>query len=375
MKLQTPIDNSISSLIDKYHEESNTNPFRPHMGVSLIGNECERYLFLVFRWAVAPNFPGRILRLFRRGQLEENQIVLDLKNIGIYVHDQQKRVNFNYHVSGSIDGIIKGGIPEAPKSEHLLEMKSYNDSRFKKLKKEGVEKSDSVYFVQCNVYMDGLGIDRALFYAVNKNTDEIYTERLRLDKKVSKKYIERAQKITMSDRLPYPLSTDRTFFKCKMCNMHEFCHKTNLTKEVNCRTCAHSTAEPDNTFPCDLHKGEIPVEYQYQGCRSHVLHPDLVPWKQVEEKSTEKTACYLIDGVEVLNGEEGKSSLEILEGQVGLVKSVFEGVEIKESPEVKRKAEIMPEGKTEKEKKEPKNKQKELYLAPKLCPESDLPIW
>jgi hypothetical protein len=339
MKLPKTINNSISSLIDEYHESKAEQP-RAHMGVSLIGNECERYLWLNFRWAVKPKFPGRILRLFRRGHLEENQIILDLKNIGINVTDQQKRVNFNYHVSGSIDGIIKGGVPEAPKSEHLLEMKTYNDKRFNKLNKEGVEKSDPVYFIQCQVYMDGLGIKRALFYAVNKNTDEIYTERIRLNKEVSQKYITRAQRIAMSDRLPYPISTDPTWYKCKMCNMHSFCHETNLTKEVNCRTCAHSTAKEDNTFYCELHSGVIPIEYQYEGCRSHVLHPDLVPWMSIEDASTEKSCAYEIDGQMALNGEEGVSSLEILEGKTGLIKSVFDGKEVKTTPELKRKAEI-----------------------------------
>lgn len=353
MKLETPIDNSISSLIDKYHESKPEYP-RPHMGVSLIGNECDRYLWLNFRFAVAPEFPGRILRLFRRGHLEENQIILDLKNIGINVTDQQKRVNFNYHVSGSIDGIIKGGIPEAPKAEHLLEMKTYNDKRFNKLKKEGVEKSDPTYYIQCNVYMDGLGIDRALFYAVNKNTDEIYTERIRLDKEISKKYITRAQKLTMSDRLPHPLSTDSTFFKCKMCNMHEFCHKTNLTKEVNCRTCAHSTAKEDNTWVCELWENPIPLEYQYEGCRSHTIHTDLTPWELNYDKNTENEACYIIDGVEVMNGEEGYSSLEILEGLKGAVKSVFEGKEVKTTPQGERRKEIGASvGPGKEEKKEP----------------------
>ena len=132
MKLPNEIDFSISSKIDTYHESKKEAP-RPHMGVSLIGNECERFLWLTFRWSVAPEFPGRILRLFRRGHLEENQIILDLKNIGIHVTDQQKRVSFGSHVSGSIDGIINSGIPESPKSPHLLEMKTYNDKRFNKL--------------------------------------------------------------------------------------------------------------------------------------------------------------------------------------------------------------------------------------------------
>jgi hypothetical protein len=332
MKLSQEINLSISDKINSFHEEKKELP-RPHMGCSQIGHDCERYLWLNFRWAVDPNFPGRILRLFRRGHLEENLIIMDLKNIGIYVQDEQKRVNFNSHVSGSIDGIIKGGIPEAPKTAHLLEMKTYNDKRFSTLKKNGVEKSDFTYFIQMQVYMLGEGLTRALFYAVNKNADEIYTERVKLDKEVAIKYIERAKRIALMDRLPHPLSTDPTYFKCKMCNMHEFCHKTNLTKKVNCRTCAHSTAKMDNTFYCESFEGTIPLDYQYSGCRSHVLHPDLVPWKRDEDK-------YEIDGEWVRNGEEGKSSLEILEGLKGKVKSVFGGKEVDSTPEIERKRSI-----------------------------------
>jgi len=294
------------------------------MGVSGIGDECERKIWLNFRWAVAPSFPGRILRLFRRGHNEESLVYMDLKNIGIYVQGTQDRVSFGSHVSGSIDGIIHAGVPGAEEIPHILGINTYNDSRFNKLKKVGVEKSDFTYFIQMQCYMFGKDVDRALFYATNKNTDEIYTERVKLDKKIAVEYIERAKRIATSDRMPYPISSDPTWYKCKMCNMHEFCHKTNKTEEVNCRTCLHSTAREDDTFYCDLHDGNIPVEYQYAGCRSHALHPDLVPWKLIEEKSTEKTACYEIDGVEVMNGEEGKPSAELLRGNIGLVESVFE---------------------------------------------------
>ncbi len=91
MKLPTTINNSISSLIDEYHESKTELP-RPHMGVSGIGNECDRYLWLNFRWAATPKFTGRILRLSRRGHLEENQRwrpLLDLESLLIlkYFHD------------------------------------------------------------------------------------------------------------------------------------------------------------------------------------------------------------------------------------------------------------------------------------------------
>ena len=60
-------EDSIENLIDKAHEENIERP-RPHMGASMLGGVCERKMWLSFRWAVQPKFPGRILRLFLRGQ-------------------------------------------------------------------------------------------------------------------------------------------------------------------------------------------------------------------------------------------------------------------------------------------------------------------
>ena len=68
-----------------------------------------------------------MLRLFDRGRREEESIVLNLRRIGIKIHstcldeDGQSRVDFGSHVSGSVDGIIEGGVPEAPVARHVAE--------------------------------------------------------------------------------------------------------------------------------------------------------------------------------------------------------------------------------------------------------------
>ena len=108
---------TITSLIDKAHQARVSKP-RPHLGCSMLGHHCERWMWLSFRWAVIEQFPGRILRLFRRGQNEEAQIISDLRAIGMVVNGTQRRVDFGSHVSGSLDGIGKG-VPSAPKTEHV----------------------------------------------------------------------------------------------------------------------------------------------------------------------------------------------------------------------------------------------------------------
>ena len=296
---------SIVGLIDKYHE-AQVEPPRPHMGASALGHPCDRWLWLSFRWAVQPEFPGRIKRLFRRGHAEERHIVSDLRAIGIDIratNEQQSKVDLGCHVGGSLDGIIHSGVPEAPAKKHVAEFKTHSQKSFDKLDREGVEKAKPEHYIQMQCYMHGTNIDRALYVAVCKNDDRMYTERVRYDKTVAEKAITRGQRLALDDRMPPPISTDPSWYQCKFCDAHDFCHQTKLTKHVNCRTCAHSTAKDDSTWRCERHDADgIPVEFQREGCDSHVLHPDLVPWQR-KDGPDEWTAIYVIEGRDVANGE------------------------------------------------------------------------
>ena len=132
-------DHSITALIDKYHESKQEGP-RPHLGASMLGHHCDRWLWLSFRWAVQEKFPGRILRLFRRGQMEEATIVSDLRAIGMDVRGtsgQQARVDFGSHVSGSVDAIIESGVPGATHTRHVAEFKTHSKKSFDDLVKAG----------------------------------------------------------------------------------------------------------------------------------------------------------------------------------------------------------------------------------------------
>lgn len=310
MKLPGPI-HTISSLIDQYHESKSEKP-RPHMGCSLLGHPCDRWLWLSFRWAVREQFEGRILRLFRRGQMEEDTIIRDLRAIGIDIRSSQQRVNFGSHVSGSLDGIIQSGVPEAPKKRHVAEFKTHSKKSFDEMVKLGVEKSKPMHFVQMQVYMHGTNVDRALYLAVCKDDDRIYTERVKYDQAVAERYIERGKRIALADRIPEPLSADPTWYQCRFCPAHSFCHKAEPTKHANCRTCAHSTAKADSTWRCELHAADgIPVEFQHEGCDDHILHPDLVPWRMISATEDDHVV-WAIGGREVLNGRNGYKSREIV---------------------------------------------------------------
>ena len=298
--------NTIASLVDAHHE-SHQEPPRPHMGASQLGHPCDRWLWLSFRWAVQEQFPGRILRLFRRGHLEEKQIVSDLRAIGIDIRNttsQQTRVDFGCHVSGSLDGVIESGVPEAPKARHVAEFKTHSKKSFDALVKDGLEKSKPVHWTQCHVYMYGKNIDRALYVAVCKDDDRLYSERVRLDKAVAERAIERGKRLATAERLPEPVAgAAPDWYQCKFCAAKSFCHEGEPTEHANCRTCAHATPMESGEWHCARwDSSPIPVEFQRQGCPSHVIHPDLVPWT-MKESDTDWTAIYEANGKQVKNGE------------------------------------------------------------------------
>lgn len=294
--------------------EANAEPPRPHMGVSQLGHPCDRWLWLSFRWAVIEQFPGRILRLFRRGQDEEARLLEDLRAAGLVIRaeeDGQHRVKFSAHVSGSMDGIVESGVPEAPKKPHVLEMKTHGDKSFIELCKKGVERSKWQHWIQCQLYMHGTGIARALYVAVNKNNDQLYAERIYYDKELAERYVKRGLWLSREEHLPPPISADPSWYQCKMCPAHAVCHQGENLHEANCRTCAHATPGEYGWY-CERWQSAIPLDWQRTGCRSHVPHPELVNWPMGESPDEGVSAVFQIDGEWVTVGEAGVDSRELI---------------------------------------------------------------
>jgi len=298
-------------------EERNTDLPRPHLGASLLGHHCSRWLWLSFRWAIREQHSGRVLRLFRRGQDEESRVVEDLRAAGMDVRDKgedgrQFRVEFGAHVSGSLDGVILSGVPEAPKKVHVMEIKTHSLKSFADMEKNGVEKSKPMHWAQMQVYMHGTDISRALYVAVCKDDDRIYTERVRYSPDDALGLVQRGHDVVFDPQLPPPVSTDPSWYQCKMCPAYPLCHESAPIREINCRTCAHSTANSQGWICERWNDAEIPLDAQRAGCRSHVPHPQLVPWPVLRGVG-EWSAAFDIGGQEVVIGEDGADSREVLQ--------------------------------------------------------------
>jgi hypothetical protein len=252
------------------------------MGVSNLGHSCDRWLWLSFRWAVQEQLSGRMRRLFRRGHREEETVLADLRAIGCVIRESpggQLRVDFGSHVSGSLDAVIESGVPEAPKKPHVLEVKTMSKKNFDLLEKHGLKEGQPKHFTQVQCYMHGTNIDRALYIAVCKDDDRMHVERVHYEKDVAEKAIARGKRLAIQDEQPPPLTTDPTWYECKMCPAHSWCHNGVGITERNCRTCAHSTALPDSTWRCEKHNADgIPLDFQRKGCADFDVHDHLLPF-------------------------------------------------------------------------------------------------
>lgn len=271
--IPAPINTTAAMIYSSYERKAESG-HRPHLGASLIGNPCERHLWYIFRHAISKKFPGRMLRLFDTGKREEARIIEDLRNIGceVFADDgsSQYRVkSIGGHFAGSMDAVLHG-YHEAPTQYLVCEMKTHNAKSFKELTEKRVEKAKPLHYAQMQTYMGLSGMNRALYFAVNKDTDDIYTEYLHFDPQEFERLHARAARIIGASEPPLRLSEDPSWFQCRLCDSHPVCHGT-TAPEVSCRSCAHSTPNTESgKWDCTPH-GEANAT-----CEDHRFIPVLL---------------------------------------------------------------------------------------------------
>ncbi len=274
-------------------------PERGYLGASIVGHECDRFLWYTFRNCVQRDFSGRLYRLFETGDLAEARFVAELRGIGCEVHEVDPATGKQFevlalggHFSGHMDGCAVG-IPEAPATWHVLEFKTHNAKSFAKLKKEGVRASKPMHYAQMMVYMGHTGMSRALYLAANKDTDELYAERIRYDAAEFRRLMDRAERIIRAQQPPERITGRRDDFRCRFCDAKDLCWGTGEVAVPlpgkTCRTCCHATPEIDQDgaearWSCAaINDFNLPEELQRTACHRHLILPGLVNFAEATD--------------------------------------------------------------------------------------------
>jgi len=279
-----PTHATVTKIFDAIHRKTGQR-HRAHLGASQIGRECEREIWYSFRWAKQQDFDGRMLRLFRSGKMAEDQLADDLRATGatVYNSDPDTGEQFQYsdlggHFAGSMDGAGVGFV-ESPSKWHVIEYKTHNQKSYDDLTKNGVEKSKPEHYAQVQAYMGWSGMERAAYIALNKNTDEIYVERIKFDQASFDRIRQKAKEIIFATDPPERINDSPAFYKCKMCHFASICHEAGQGQvaEANCRTCKYSAPLEDGGWACDLHRKTLEKDDQLRGCADHQHRAGMAP--------------------------------------------------------------------------------------------------
>jgi len=285
---------TVSAIFAQYKKTAEAEPVRGYLGASIIGHPCERYLWYCFRQCCRPRFDGRMYRLLQTGDREEERFVNDLRMIGCEVHDcdqdgEQFAVSaFGGHFSGHMDGCALG-IPEAPKTWHVLEFKTHNASSFRKLAKESVKASKPQHYAQMMIYMHLSGMKRALYLAKNKDTDDLHSERIRYDKTEAEQLMEKAHRIITISEPRNRISDRSDYYQCNWCDARQICwggsnnEPALLVPSLSCRQCCHATPiireslDGKPWWHCEKQNAPISCD---EICKNHLVLPGLIPFAE-----------------------------------------------------------------------------------------------
>jgi hypothetical protein len=257
------------------------------IGISMseLGSECDRALWLSHRWAsAAEQLTAPKLRRFETGNIEEDRLIADLRrvpNVEVLDRDpdrldrggnpqQFKVYSHGGHVRGKLDALACG-LPEAPKTWHVVECKSHNDDSFKALQKKGVKESKPAHWLQCQKYMQLMNLTRCLYLAVNKNNDEIYCERIEFDAVAVMQLDARLDRVISTPEAPSRIKDKPTDYPCLLCRHKDVCHGETFGRN-HCRTCLHATpivdAGTSAKWVCEKFGKELSVDDQRAGCHA-----------------------------------------------------------------------------------------------------------
>lgn len=269
--------------IDEYCVRTYDGGHRSHLGASLIGRECKRYLWYVFRWCLHEKHSGRQQRLFNRGHREEARFIEWLEGIGFKVwfenRDEAPNEKGEYpqyrisdvmgHFGGSLDGIAV--LPERYGIEEpvLLEFKTNGTGAgFNKLADDGMPIAKPEHFAQTSTYGKKYNFRYCVYLNINKNDDSLHIEVVKLNHNLGEQMIMKAEQIIMSQTAPARLSDNPTFHKFGYCHMKDVCHKGAVV-EVNCRSCAFARPVENAEWFCEVHNGNIPKDFIAKACPSY----------------------------------------------------------------------------------------------------------
>lgn len=233
---------------------------RKYLGMSAIGEPCERKLWLSFRWAARETFDAPTLKRFEDGHRTEDLIIARLRLVdGLEIHDREEGggqiacSDFGGHLRGHLDWMCRGLI-QAPKAWHVGEMKcsaKINElGKHKSLlgEKSALQAWNIVYYGQAQMYMMYQNVDRHWLVCTTPGGREWTSVRTEYDPVAAMKLKAKAERIIFTEEAPARIG-DATNFACRWCHFAPICHEKVLPDRA-CRNCINAEVLREGGWRC-----------------------------------------------------------------------------------------------------------------------------
>lgn len=179
---------------------------------------------------------------------------------------QFRIVSANGHFGGSLDGIAIHSL--FPGVEFLIEFKTHNTKSFCYTHSDGVSMAKPEHWGQMCLYGYKRGIKYAIYFAVNKNDDDLHLQIVELDWTLGANLDSKGEYVIVSQTPPPRISEQPSYFKCKCCDFLGVCHHGEPV-EKNCRSCRHASPVANAEWFCSQFGANIPADFIPKGCDKH----------------------------------------------------------------------------------------------------------
>jgi len=224
----------VPKLNERIRESIRLHPCHTNRASSL-GEQCIRKLvYRRTRWQDAILHDEHLQRIFNEGNMEEREVLDELRGAGFIVIEQQRDFEWKeYQITAHIDGkiLIDG-------TAYPIEIKSMSPFIFDSLRRSAdMTKSKyahiRAYVSQMQTYLLLSNSERGVFLIKNKSTGEIHEIWIDLDYELAEELIQKAQAInqhvaesTLPDRIPWDEN------HCGRCEFRHVCLPEAQRKEL-----------------------------------------------------------------------------------------------------------------------------------------------
>ena len=171
----------------------------------MLGNPCERYLYLAYNGKLGDQVIGaKTARIFDTGSSLEARMKKYFERTGLFLAEEQSvRLNFP-PISGRYDFMLKH-------EEHgriILELKSINDKGFAAL----IEAPKPEHLIQLQIYLNLAGVDNGVVLYENKNDQTLKAFKVVKNLDTWNSILERCTRIQAMTPLTMPVDCTGEFF-------------------------------------------------------------------------------------------------------------------------------------------------------------------